>query len=102
MLHPEPAWESECGIIQNYTVINLTGTTIKQEFTIEYSRPLNYGPKDAELTVDVFFDGKFSDGWIAPDPEPRARKVSGEIRGSRRGNELHHFVFSEPEIIGAS
>ena len=55
------------------------------------------------MVVDVFF-GRVNDppGWIAPDPSPRARKVTGEIFGSRRGNKLHKYTFSKPELIGPS
>ena len=75
---------------------------MKQKFSIQYSRRLDYGPPDTELTVDGYFDGESNDGWIASNPRPRAKKVDGEIRGSRRGNNLHPFVFSNPEIIGSS
>lgn len=77
------------------------GTTIKQEFWIEYNRSLNYGPPNTELTADVYFGGVFDGGWIPPDPSPRAKKVTGDIWGSRRGNKLHNFTFSKPELIGA-
>ena len=54
-----------------------------------------------DLAVDVYLDGKPSGGWIAPDHEPQAKKVSEKIEGSRCGNKLHRFVFSNPKIIGA-
>lgn len=70
---------------------------------IEYSRNLNYGPPNTELTADVHLNGvQDGPGWVAPDPLPRAKKVTGEIWGSRRGNKLHEFVFLKPEVIGRS
>jgi len=77
------------------------GTTAKQEFFIEYSRNLNYGPPATELVVDVGFDGvQAGPGWIAPDPEPGKKKVIGEIWGARHGDKLHKFAFTKPELIG--
>ena len=70
---------------------------------IEYSRNLNYGPPNTELTVDVYFNGAQDGlGWVAPEPSPRAKRVTGEIRGSSRGDKLHEFVFLKPEVIGRS
>lgn len=69
-------------------------------FQIEYRRSLDYDPQNTELTADVYLDGKLSGAWLAPDPKPQAREVFGEIVGSRRGNKVHNFVFSNPEIIG--
>ena len=82
---------------------NLTGTTPLQEFSIEYTRNLNYGPPDAELGVDVYFGDVFDGpGWIARDPSPRAKQVTGEIYGSRNGNKSYNYGFSMPELIGSS
>lgn len=88
--------------IQCHTNMNLMRITIPQEFYIEYSRDLDYGPPNTELSVDVYFGGVFDGpGWIAPDPSPRAKKVVGEIMGSRQGDKIHTYAFSKPEIIGS-
>ena len=53
--------------------------------------------------MDVYFGGVFDEpGWIAPDPSPRAKKVTQEISGSRRGDKLYKYTFSKPESIGPS
>lgn len=84
-------------------ISNLMGVSVIQKFLIEYSRNLDYGPLNTELSVDVYFGGiPDFPGWIAPDPAPRAKKVTGKILGSRRGGSLHKYMFSEPELIGPS
>ena len=90
-------------VIQLTQMSSLVGANVPQEFHIEYSRNLNFGPPDTELVADVYIGGVFDGpGWIAPDPLPRSRKVTGEIWGSRRGNKLHHYTFSKPDLIGSS
>ena len=66
-------------LLTNDPVSNLMGFTIKQEFLIEYSRNLNYGPPGSELLVDMYRDGvEAGPGWIAPDPPLScAKKVIG-------------------------
>jgi hypothetical protein len=76
------------------------GTTTKQEFWIEYDSNTNNSPPNTELAVDVYFNGIFDGGWLARDPSPRAKKVCGKIQGSRRGNRLHKFTFTNPELVG--
>jgi len=82
---------------------NLTRTTAKQEFSIEYSRNLNHGPPSTELVVDVYFGGIIDGpGRMPRDPAPWAKKVTGKIYGSRRGGKFYKYVFSKPELIGPS
>ena len=89
-------------LMNDYQGMNLTGPTKTQEFWIEYSHDIDDKHQDAELAVDVYFDGKFNGGWLAPDPEPGAKKFAGEIWGSRNGDKLRHFVFIKPEVTGMS
>ena len=63
---------------------------------------MNYAPPDVELVADVYLGGAFDGGWIAPDPSPGAKKVTGDIWGSRRGNKCYKYAFSKPEVIGLS
>lgn len=89
--------------LMDYPATDLMGTTVKQEFFIEYSRNLNYGPPATDLTADVFFDGvQAGPGWIAPDPKPWEKRVIGDVRGARHGDTLHKYAFTKPELIGLS
>jgi len=79
----------------------LNGTTIKQEFLIEYSRNLNYGPPGAELLVNVFLNGvPAGPGWIADDPpSSRAKKITGQILGVKRGVASPGSCLKSPNLL---
>ena len=58
--------------------------------------------RNTEFAADVYFAGVFDGGWIAPDPRPRQRKVTGEIWLSRHEDKFYNYEFSRPELIGQS
>jgi len=80
------------------------GIAVNQEFWIKYSRSLDCGPQNTDITACVYLDGRRDDtmAWAPFEPSPGDKKVHGEIRGSRLGGKVYYFVFSNPEIIGVS
>lgn len=104
MLYNKPAGKSKCGdAASDDPESNLTGATVKQEFSIEYSRSLNDVPPGAGLSTEVYFGGILDEPPILEvDPEPQAKKLTRKIRGNNREGTSYKYVFSEPEVIGPS